>query len=74
MTKEEYIMEMLNKKINASEKLLKRCDTIGITKEEFKKMSDEEKHQTLKEYMESLDDIIVEFTKSVMMLSLNPPL
>ena len=66
MTKED-IMEMLDKKINASEKLLKRCDTIGITKEEFKKMSDEEKHQALKEYMESLDDILVEFAKIVMM-------
>ena len=67
MTKEEYIMEMLNKKINASEKLLKRCDTIGITKEEFKKMSDEEKHQVLNDYMSSLDDILVEFAKIVMM-------
>ena len=68
MTKEEYIiMEMLDKKINASEKLLKRCDTIGITKEEFKKMSDEEKHQALKDYVSSLDDILVEFAKIVMM-------
>ena len=68
MTKEEYIiMEMLDKKINASEKLLKKCDTIGITKEEFKKMSDEEKHQALKEYVSSLDDILVEFAKIVMM-------
>ena len=67
MTKEEYIMGMLDKKINASEKLLKKCDTIGITKEEFKKMSDEEKHQALKDYVSSLDDILVEFTKIVMM-------
>ena len=67
MTKEEYIMGMLDKKINASEKLLKKCDTIGITKEEFKKMSDEEKHQVLKDYMSSLDDILLEFAKIVMM-------
>ena len=67
MTKEEYIMGMLDKKINASEKLLKKCDTIGITKEEFKKMSDEEKHQALKEYVSSLDDILTEFAKIVMM-------
>ena len=67
MTKEEYIMEMLNKKINASEKLIKRCDTIGITKEEFKKMSDEEKHQYLIKYVSSLDDILVEFATIVMM-------
>ena len=67
MTKEEYIMEMLNKKRKASERLLKRCDTIGITKEEFKKMSDEEKHQVLKDYVSSLDDILLEFAKIVMM-------
>ena len=67
MTKEEYIMEMLDKKINASEKLLKRCDTDGITKEEFKKMSDEEKHQVLKDYVSSLDDILIEFAKIVIM-------
>ena len=69
MTKEEYMKEiyMLNKKIFESEKLLKRCDTIGITKEEFKKMSDEEKHQALKKYVSSLDDILTEFAKIVMM-------
>ena len=67
MTKEEYIMDMLDKKIFESEKLLKRCDTIGITKEEFKKMSDEEKHQVLKDYVSSLDDILLEFAKIVMM-------
>ena len=69
MTKEEYMKEiyMLDKKIFESEKLLKRCDTIGITKEEFKKMSDEEKHQALKEYVSSLDDILTEFAKIVMM-------
>ena len=69
MTKEEYMKEiyMLDKKIFESEKLLKRCDTIGITKEEFKKMSDEEKHQALKEYVSSLDDILAEFAKIVMM-------
>ena len=67
MTKEEYIMDTLDKKIFESEKLLKRCDTIGITKEEFKKMSDEEKHQVLKDYMSSLDDILLEFAKIVMM-------
>ena len=69
MTKEEYMteMDMLDKKIAAWEKLLKRCDTIGITKEEIKKMSDEEKHQVLKEYVSSLDDILTEFAKIVMM-------
>lgn len=70
MTKEEYYMtemDMFNKKIDATEKLLKRCDTIGITKEEIKKMSDEEKHQALKDYMSSLDDILTEFAKIVMM-------
>ena len=69
MTKEEYMNEiyMLDKKIAESAKLLKRCDTIGITKEEFKKMSDEEKHQALKEYVSSLDDILTEFAKIVMM-------
>ena len=69
MTKEECMKEiyMLDKKIFESEKLLKRCDTIGITKEEFKKMSDEEKHQALKEYVSSLDDILTEFAKIVMM-------
>lgn len=69
MTKEEYIteMDMFDKKITATEKLLKRCDTIGITKEEIKKMSDEEKHQALKDYVSSLDDIIIEFAKIVMM-------
>ena len=67
MTKEELTMDMLNKKIAESEKLLKRCDTIGITKEEFKKMSDEEKHQALKEYVSLLDDTLTEFAKIVMM-------
>ena len=69
MTKEEYMKEiyMLDKKIFESEKLLKRCDTDGITKEEFKKMSDEEKHQALKDYVSSLDDILTEFAKIVMM-------
>ena len=69
MTKEEYMteMDMLDKKIAASEKLLKRCDTIGITKEEIKKMSDEKKHQALKDYVSSLDDILIEFAKIVMM-------